>query len=35
MRHRVLAEGLAFPEGPVWLGPGRVAFVQILSLIHI
>jgi gluconolactonase len=29
MRHRVLAEGLAFPEGPVWLAPGRVAFVQI------
>jgi len=29
MRHRVLAEGLAFPEGPVWLGPGRIAFVQI------
>jgi len=26
---RVLADGLAFPEGPVWLGPGRVAFVQI------
>ncbi len=29
MRHRVLAEGLAFPEGPAWLGPGRIAFVQI------
>jgi len=27
--HRILAEGLAFPEGPVWLGPDRVAFVQI------
>ena len=26
---RILAEGLAFPEGPVWLGPQRVAFVQI------
>jgi gluconolactonase len=25
----VLAEGLAFPEGPVWLGPERVAFTQI------
>ncbi len=25
----VLAEGLAFPEGPVWLGPSRVAFTQI------
>ena len=29
MRHRVLAEGLEFPEGPVWLGPNRIAFVQI------
>jgi len=27
--YRILAEGLAFPEGPVWLGPDRVAFVQI------
>jgi gluconolactonase len=26
---RVLAEGLAFPEGPVWLGPDRLAFVEI------
>lgn len=25
----VLAEGLQFPEGPVWLGPQRVAFVEI------
>jgi gluconolactonase len=25
----VLAEGLGFPEGPVWLGPERVAFVEI------
>ena len=29
MRHRVLADGLQFPEGPVRLGAGRVAFVQI------
>ena len=29
MRHRVLADGLAFPEGPVRLGPERIAFVQI------
>jgi gluconolactonase len=29
MKHRVLATGLGFPEGPVWLGPQRVAFVQI------
>ena len=29
MKHRVLATGLGFPEGPVWLGPNRVAFVQI------
>ncbi len=27
--HRVLAEGLGFPEGPVWLGPERVAFTEI------
>jgi gluconolactonase len=26
---RVLAEGLQFPEGPTWLGPGRVAFTEI------
>jgi gluconolactonase len=25
----VLAEGLEFPEGPVWLGPERVAFTEI------
>jgi gluconolactonase len=25
----VLAEGLQFPEGPVWLGPERVAFTEI------
>jgi len=29
MRHRILASDLAFPEGPVWLGPGRVAFTEI------
>ena len=29
MAHTVLATGLAFPEGPVWLGPRRVAFTQI------
>ena len=29
MEHRVLARGLAFPEGPVWVGPRRIAFVQI------
>jgi gluconolactonase len=29
MKHQVLAEGLQFPEGPVWLGPERVAFTQI------
>lgn len=29
MTRRTLAEGLQFPEGPVWLGPERVAFVQI------
>jgi len=30
MRERiVLAEGLEFPEGPVWLGPRRVAFTEI------
>jgi gluconolactonase len=27
--YQVLAEGLQFPEGPVWLGPERVAFTQI------
>ena len=29
MTHTVLARGLEFPEGPVWLGPRRVAFTQI------
>jgi gluconolactonase len=29
MAHDVLACGLEFPEGPVWLGPERVAFTQI------
>jgi gluconolactonase len=29
MTATVLAEGLDFPEGPVWLGPERVAFTQI------
>jgi gluconolactonase len=29
MTHQVLARGLEFPEGPVWLGPERVAFTQI------
>jgi gluconolactonase len=29
MAHEVLARGLEFPEGPVWLGPRRVAFTQI------
>jgi gluconolactonase len=29
MTHTVLATGLGFPEGPVWLGPRRVAFTQI------
>jgi gluconolactonase len=29
MRHRVLADGLQFPEGPVRLGAERIAFVQI------
>jgi gluconolactonase len=29
MTPTVLAEGLDFPEGPVWLGPERVAFTQI------
>ena len=29
MDPRVLATGLEFPEGPVWLGPRRIAFVQI------
>jgi gluconolactonase len=29
MQRLVLADGLAFPEGPVWLGPERVAFTEI------
>ncbi len=29
MRHTVLAEGLRFPEGPVWLGPERVTVTEI------
>ena len=29
MRHTVVAEGLEFPEGPVWLGPKRVAVTEI------
>jgi len=29
MPHVVLAEGLAFPEGPVWLAPERIAFTEI------
>jgi len=29
MRHTVLATGLEFPEGPVWLGTERVAFTEI------
>ncbi len=29
MRHTVLAGRLEFPEGPVWLGPERVAFTEI------
>jgi gluconolactonase len=29
MAHDVLARGLEFPEGPVWLGAERVAFTQI------
>jgi gluconolactonase len=29
MAHDVLARGLGFPEGPVWLGPQRLAFTQI------
>jgi gluconolactonase len=28
-RHRVLAGGFDFPEGPVWLGPERVALTEI------
>ena len=28
-KYRVLAEGLGFPEGPVWLGPERVAVTEI------
>src|SRR5262245_27489349 len=29
MERRTLATGLAFPEGPVWLGPSRVACTEI------
>src|SRR5256885_14962973 len=29
MSHEILADGLQFPEGPVWLGPERVAFTEI------
>jgi gluconolactonase len=29
MRHRVLADGFAFPEGPVWLAPERVVLTEI------
>src|SRR5690242_16042540 len=29
MQSTVLASGLEFPEGPVWLGPERVAFTEI------
>lgn len=29
MIHEVLAEGLEFPEGPVWLGPRRLALTEI------
>jgi gluconolactonase len=29
MTRKLLAEGLEFPEGPVWLGPARVAFTEI------
>jgi len=29
MDHRILAEGLAFPEGPVWLDDGSVVVVEI------
>jgi gluconolactonase len=29
MRHTILAEGLRFPEGPVWLGPERVTVTEI------
>jgi gluconolactonase len=29
MRHTVVATGLDFPEGPVWLGPQRVAVTEI------
>src|SRR5206468_12249813 len=29
MKRTVLATGLQFPEGPVWLGPRRVAFTEI------
>src|SRR5262245_48455439 len=29
MTPKILADGLDFPEGPVWLGPGRVAVTEI------
>ena len=29
VKHQVLAEGLGFPEGPVWLGPERVAVTEL------
>src|SRR5207248_6862710 len=29
VKRTVLATGLQFPEGPVWLGPRRVAFTEI------
>jgi len=29
VKQTILAEGLRFPEGPVWLGPRRVAFTEI------
>jgi gluconolactonase len=29
MKRRILASDLHFPEGPVWLGPERVAFTEI------
>src|ERR671924_1013322 len=29
MKATVIATGLRFPEGPVWLGPERVAFTEI------
>src|SRR5438876_4379454 len=31
VKRTVLATGLQFPEGPVWLGPRRVAFTEIRS----